>query len=138
MEIIRGRNLVRAAISAACFAAAALTAAVASAAPAARTASLGILSKTSPAIYRVPEWYRDAKFGIFIHWGLYSVPAYGSEWYPREMYQKGSKTFEHHIATYGSQATFGYKDFIPQFKAEKFNPSDWIALFREAGASARV
>ena len=82
----------------------------------------------------MPEWYRDAKFGIFIHWGLYSVPAYGSEWYPREMYQKGSKTFEHHIATYGSQATFGYKDFIPQFKAEKFNPSDWIALFREAGA----
>ena len=49
--------------------------------------------------YTVPDWYLDAKFGIFIHWGVYAVPAFGSEWYPRNMYQQGSKEFEHHVAT---------------------------------------
>src|SRR5262245_11776580 len=67
--------------------------------------------------YRVPEWYLDAKFGIFIHWGVYSVPAFGNEWYPRNMYKKGTKEFEHHVATFGPQAKFGYKDFIPKFTA---------------------
>lgn len=84
--------------------------------------------------YQVPEWFRDAKFGIFIHWGVYSVPAFGSEWYPRQMYQKDSKEFKHHIETFGSQDKFGYKDFIPQFKAEKFDPVQWVALFKKAGA----
>ncbi len=84
--------------------------------------------------YRTPEWFRDAKFGIFIHWGVYSVPAYGSEWYPRNMYDSGSDEFKHHIATYGSQNKFGYKDFIPMFKAEKFDPVQWVTLFKEAGA----
>jgi len=84
--------------------------------------------------YSTPDWFRDAKFGIFIHWGVYSVPAFGSEWYPREMYQKGSKEFKHHIATYGTQDTFGYKNFIPQFKADKFNADQWAALFKKAGA----
>ena len=84
--------------------------------------------------YETPDWFRDAKFGIFIHWGVYSVPAFGSEWYPREMYQKGSKEFKHHIETYGSQNKFGYKDFIPLFKAEKFDPQKWVALFKKAGA----
>ena len=65
--------------------------------------------------YEAPDWYKDAKFGIFIHWGVYSVPAFGSEWYPRMMYVKGSKEYEHHIATYGPQDKFGYKDFIPMF-----------------------
>jgi alpha-L-fucosidase len=51
--------------------------------------------------YEVPDWYADAKFGIFIHWGVYSVPAFGSEWYPREMYHEGSEIYKHHIATYG-------------------------------------
>src|SRR5271163_3864191 len=60
--------------------------------------------------YRVPDWYVDAKFGIFLHWGLYSVPAYDSEWYPRNMYIQGSDVFKHHVATYGPQAKFGYKD----------------------------
>jgi alpha-L-fucosidase len=73
--------------------------------------------------YEVPEWYRDAKFGIFIHWGVYSVPAFGSEWYPRMMYVEGSEEYKHHIATYGPQDKFGYKDFIPLFKAEKFDPA---------------
>lgn len=84
--------------------------------------------------YRVPEWYKDSKFGIFIHWGIYSVPAFGSEWYSRNMYIQGSKEYEHHIKTYGSHKDFGYKDFIPMFKAEKFNAEEWVGLFKDAGA----
>lgn len=84
--------------------------------------------------YRSPAWYDDAKFGIFIHWGVYSVPAFGSEWYSRNMYKQGTKEFAHHVATYGPQSRFGYKDFVPMFKAEHFDPDAWAALFREAGA----
>ncbi len=84
--------------------------------------------------YKVPEWYQDAKFGIFIHWGLYSVPAFDSEWYPREMYLKGSEDFKHHVATYGPQSKFGYKDFIPDFKAQNFDARAWADLFRKSGA----
>jgi alpha-L-fucosidase len=84
--------------------------------------------------YRVPEWYQDAKFGIFIHWGVYSVPAFGNEWYPRNMYLEGTPEFKHHVATYGPQSKFGYKDFIPMFKAEKFDAADWVELFRQSGA----
>jgi alpha-L-fucosidase len=84
--------------------------------------------------YEAPEWYQDAKFGIFIHWGAYSVPAFSSEWYPRNMYEPGFDAYKHHIATYGSQDKFGYKDFIPMFKAERFDPSAWAELFKKAGA----
>jgi alpha-L-fucosidase len=84
--------------------------------------------------YQVPEWYKDAKFGIFIHWGVYSVPAFGNEWYPRTMYKKGQPEFKHHVDTFGPQSRFGYKDFIPQFRAEKFDPADWADLFSRAGA----
>ena len=84
--------------------------------------------------YKVPDWYKDAKFGIFIHWGVYSVPAFGSEWYPRLMYLQGSDEYKHQIATYGTQDKFGYKDFIPSFKAEKFDPAAWAGLFKESGA----
>lgn len=84
--------------------------------------------------YTVPSWYKKAKFGIFIHWGVYSVPAFGNEWYSRSMYCKCSREFEHHIKTYGSQKDFGYKDFIPLFKAEKFDAQKWAELFKEAGA----
>jgi alpha-L-fucosidase len=84
--------------------------------------------------YEVPAWYRDGKFGIFIHWGLYSVPAFGNEWYPRNMYKQGTPEFAHHVATFGPQAKFGYKDFIPQFKAERFSAAGWARLFKEAGA----
>ena len=84
--------------------------------------------------YEVPEWYKDAKLGIFIHWGVYSVPAFGSEWYPRQMYSPGSPEYQHHLATYGPLDKFGYKDFIPRFKAEKFDPAEWARLFKEAGA----
>jgi alpha-L-fucosidase len=84
--------------------------------------------------YEAPAWYRDAKFGIFIHWGVYSVPAFGSEWYPRMMYVEGSPEYRHHIATYGTPDKFGYKDFIPMFKAEHFDPAAWADLFKKAGA----
>jgi alpha-L-fucosidase len=84
--------------------------------------------------YQIPEWYEDAKFGIFVHWGVYSVPAFGSEWYPRDMYRQGSKEYTHHLAVYGLLSSFGYKDFIPMFKAEHFDPKQWAGLFSESGA----
>jgi len=84
--------------------------------------------------YEAPDWYKDAKFGIFIHWGAYSVPAFGNEWYPRNMYREGSDEYKHHIATYETQDKFGYKDFLPMFKAEKFDPAAWAQLFKKAGA----
>lgn len=85
--------------------------------------------------YKAPNWYKDAKFGIFIHWGVYSVPAFGSEWYPRQMYQQGSEEYKHHLAVYGPPNKFGYKDFIPKFTAEKFDADAWARLFKEAGAT---
>ncbi|MBT3342855.1 MAG: alpha-L-fucosidase [Gemmatimonadetes bacterium] len=84
--------------------------------------------------YPVPEWYLRAKFGIFIHWGVYSVPAFGSEWYPRNMYLQGTPVYEHHVETYGPPSEFGYADFIPLFKAEKFDAAEWARLFKAAGA----
>ena len=81
-----------------------------------------------------PVWYEKGKFGIFIHWGVYSVPAFGNEWYPRNMYKKGTAENLHHVKKYGTLDKFGYKDFIPMFKAEKFDPSQWAELFQEAGA----
>ena len=82
----------------------------------------------------IPKWYEDAKFGIFVHWGPYAVPAFDSEWYPRNMYIEGHKAYEHHLKTYGQHAKFGYKDFIPLFKAEKYNPAAWAKLFAASGA----
>lgn len=84
--------------------------------------------------FRTPQWYLDGKFGIFIHWGPYCVPAFGNEWYPRNMYIQGSPEYEHHRVTYGPQDRFGYKDFIPLFRAEQFDPLAWAELFRKAGA----
>ncbi len=84
--------------------------------------------------YVAPEWYQDAKFGIFIHWGLYAVPAFANEWYPRNMYLQGTPEFQHHVETYGPHTQFGYKDFIPLFTAERFDPDYWANLFRRAGA----
>ena len=84
--------------------------------------------------YSVPDWYQDGKFGIFIHWGVYSVPAFANEWYPRNMYRQGTPEFEHHKKTWGPHDTFGYKDFIPLFQAERFDPQEWVELFHQAGA----
>lgn len=84
--------------------------------------------------YRVPDWFRNAKFGIFIHWGPYAVPAFYNEWYASRMYDVGSESYNHHIKTYGKHTEFGYKDFIPMFKGEKFNAEEWVSLFKESGA----
>ena len=84
--------------------------------------------------YTIPEWYQDAKFGIFIHWGVYSVPAFGNEWYPRRMYLEGSPEFKHHRETWGPHSEFGYKDFIPMFDAAQFDAAHWADLFKKAGA----
>ncbi|MFY0628353.1 MAG: alpha-L-fucosidase [Reichenbachiella sp.] len=98
--------------------------------------------------YKDPEWFNDSKFGIFIHWGAYSVPAYGSEWYPRKMYMDTAtfsaslsleregpdKVYLHHKKNWGDQKSFGYKDFIPMFKGENFDANQWIDLFKKSGA----
>ena len=84
--------------------------------------------------HKTPSWYYEGKFGVFIHWGIYSVPGYGNEWYPRSMYDKNSPEFEYHRRTYGDQKEFGYKDFIPLFTAERFDADEWVSLFKEAGA----
>lgn len=82
----------------------------------------------------IPEWLTDAKLGIYFHWGVYSVPAFGSEWYPCNMYIEGKQEFEHHKNTYGPQSEFGYHHFIPKFTAEHFNAEEWVQLFKKSGA----
>ncbi|MDO4563822.1 MAG: alpha-L-fucosidase [Clostridia bacterium] len=84
--------------------------------------------------YHVPQWYADTKFGIFIHWGVYSVPAFANEWYSRNMYIQGSREYKYHIENFGPHKEFGYKDFIPMFKGENFSADAWAELFKEAGA----
>lgn len=84
--------------------------------------------------YTIPDWFTDAKLGIFIHWGVYSVPAYGSEWYARWMYTEGSPINKHHVKTYGKLTEFGYKDFIPMFKTPDFNATEWAKIFKGSGA----
>ncbi len=81
-----------------------------------------------------PEWFRDAKLGIYFHWGVYSVPAFGSEWYPRTMYFNGTGENRHHIETYGQTSQFGYHDFVKDFTAEHFDAKEWVGLFKQAGA----
>lgn len=83
--------------------------------------------------YQCPEWFEDAKFGIYVHWGVYSVAEYG-EWYAREMYMEGHDVYKYHMEHYGHPSKFGYKDLIPLWKAERFDPDSWLALFKEAGA----
>ena len=84
--------------------------------------------------YKIPKWYTDSKLGIFIHWGAYSVPAFGNEWYPRNMYIQNSPEYKFHLENYGSHKEFGYKDFIPMFTAENWDPDNWAKLFKQSGA----
>ena len=88
----------------------------------------------SLARWEAPAWYRDAKFGIFTHWGVYTVPEFDNEWYPRNMYIRGERAFIHHEKTYGPHKDFGYKDLIPLFKAPRFDADDWAETFKNAGA----
>lgn len=84
--------------------------------------------------HSVPKWYYNGKFGIFIHWGIYSVPAFGNEWYSRNMYDKNDRDFDYHVKTYGNQKDFGYKDFIKMFKGENFDADKWVSVFKDSGA----
>ncbi|MBA7658401.1 hypothetical protein ES703_66352 [subsurface metagenome] len=86
--------------------------------------------------HTTPRWLQDAKFGIYTHWGVYSVPACGpnGSWYPYNMYREGTEQYKYHVETYGPPSKFGYKDFIPMFKAEKFDAEEWAELFKKAGA----
>ena len=96
--------------------------------------------------YEIPLWYQDAKFGIFIHWGIFSVPAINDCWYGYWMYREKEDlpdflrahpygaTRPHHLKYYGPTDKFGYKDFLHLFKAEYFNANDWVTLFKKAGA----
>jgi len=104
------------------------------------------LEKVNP----VPEWFKDAKFGIYFHWGVYSVPAFANEWYPRNMYIEGSNENKHHKQIYGDPSVWPYHNFIigakdkqgnfvqfaPKLKSEggNFDPEEWAQLFAEAGA----
>ncbi len=108
--------------------------------------SFSSLEKSNP----VPEWFKDAKLGIYFHWGVYSVPAFSNEWYPRSMYIGGSPEYKHHTETYGDVSEWPYSNFItgakdrqggfvqfaPRLKSEggKFDPEEWAQLFAEAGA----
>ncbi len=86
----------------------------------------------SLAQWSTPEWYKQGRFGIFIHWGVYSVAGVENEWYPRWMYMPGHKSYTHRINTYGKD--FEYSQLIPMFKPEKFDPNKWCELFKKAGA----
>ena len=87
-----------------------------------------------PLEHDAPQWMRDGKFGLFFHWGVYSVPACENEWYSRNMYLKGCKQNLWHEQHYGKLSEFGYKDFIPMFKAEHFDPDAWADLVKLSGA----
>jgi alpha-L-fucosidase len=83
--------------------------------------------------YTVPQWFRDAKFGLFMHWGIYSVPAHASEWYEKHMYGNPA-VMQWHTEHFGPPDKFGYKDFIPMFTCSNWNPDAWAELFKRAGA----
>src|SRR4051812_30901163 len=78
-------------------------------------------SAASLETYRAPDWFRDAKFGIWSHWGPQAVPRQG-DWYARFLYVPGHPYYDYHLKTYGHPSEFGYKDIIPLWKAERFDP----------------
>jgi alpha-L-fucosidase len=90
-------------------------------------------TRESLQAYRVPEWFRDAKFGIWAHWGPQSAPEYG-DWYARNMYIEGHRQYKYHLKRYGHPSKFGFKDIIPTWKAEKFDPEALMSLYKKAGA----
>jgi alpha-L-fucosidase len=83
--------------------------------------------------YQYPEWFRDAKFGIWAHWGPQAVPRQG-DWYARRMYQENEPDYKYHLEHYGHPSEFGYKDIIPLWKAEKWDPDKLMELYKKAGA----
>lgn len=83
--------------------------------------------------YRYPEWFRDAKLGFWAHWGPQAVPRQG-DWYARKMYIEGSDDYKYHLEHYGHPSKFGYKDIIPLWKAQRWDPEKLMALYKKAGA----
>jgi alpha-L-fucosidase len=83
--------------------------------------------------YQYPEWFRDAKFGIWAHWGPQAVPRQG-DWYARNMYEEGSSDYKYHLEHYGHPSKSGYKDVIPRWKAQNWNPEQLMAIYKKAGA----
>ncbi len=90
-------------------------------------------SRGSLDAYRVPDWFRDAKFGIWSHWGPQSGVEDG-DWYARNMYIQGSPQYEYHVKTYGHPSKVGFKDLIPLFKGSKWDPEHLMTLYSKAGA----
>ncbi len=88
---------------------------------------------SSLANYQTPDWFRDAKFGLWAHWGPQCQPARG-DWYARGMYQEGSATYKEHLALYGHPSQVGFKDVIHDWKAENWSPDDLVALYKRVGA----
>jgi len=97
------------------------------------TLSSNIFTESTLEQYEVPEWFSEAKFGIWAHWGPQSVPRAG-DWYARNMYIPGTSQYQHHLKNYGHPSQTGYKDIIPLWKAEKFNPDELMKLYKDAGA----
>ncbi|GAB2806164.1 alpha-L-fucosidase [Ferruginibacter profundus] len=83
--------------------------------------------------YQTPEWYRNAKFGIWAHWGPQCQPEFG-DWYAREMYMEGNAKYKYHLEKYGHPSQFGFKDVINEWKAENWNPEALVSLYKNAGA----
>ena len=83
--------------------------------------------------YQTPDWYRNAKFGIWAHWGPQCQPGFG-DWYAREMYMEGGKKYQYHLEQYGHPSVYGFKDVIHSWKAEHWNPGELLALYKKAGA----
>jgi alpha-L-fucosidase len=83
--------------------------------------------------YQCPEWFRDAKLGIWAHWGPQAVPMFG-DWYARHIYVPGHPQYKHHLENYGHPTKHGYKDLIPLWKAEKWDPERLMAKYKQAGA----
>ena len=90
-------------------------------------------TRESLKAYRVPDWFRDAKFGIWAHWGPQSAAEYG-DWYARRMYFQGERQYEYHVKTYGHPSKFGFKDIIATWKADKFDADHLMQLYKKAGA----
>jgi alpha-L-fucosidase len=86
--------------------------------------------------FKTPRWLREKKFGIYTHWGVYSVAALGPNvsWYPHLMYQEGSAQYEYHCKKFGHPSRTGYKDLIPRFDGSQFDADEWAEIFSRAGA----
>ncbi|WP_343517689.1 alpha-L-fucosidase [Sphingomonas sp.] len=83
--------------------------------------------------FRSPDWFRDAKLGMWSHWGPQCVPEFG-DWYGRLMYVQGHPTYEHHLRSYGHPSKFGFMEFIPRWRADKWRPEALVAKYKAAGA----